>query len=57
MSTPDIPTEADEADVAEQDTPVDEAAPFAEPPSHEEADEGDLAESAREVPLPEDERR
>jgi hypothetical protein len=51
----DIPAEADEADAVEQRTPHDEAAPAAGGPPSLEADEGDLAESAQEVPLPDDE--
>lgn len=61
MSTPESPEpplEANESDALEQDTPVEEPAPYAGPQGGSEADEGDLAESALEVPLDdEDERR
>jgi hypothetical protein len=57
VSTPDLPDEAAEADVIEQDTPVEEAAPLAGPQGGSEADDGDLAESAREVPADDDEHR
>lgn len=50
----DLPVEADEADTIEQRTPYDEAAPAAGGTPSLEADEGDLAESAREVPIPDD---
>jgi hypothetical protein len=53
---PDI--ETPEADAAEQQQPVEETEP--EPEPHEkpvEADEGDVAESLREVPLDEEDYR
>jgi hypothetical protein len=57
MTEPQLPEEADAADAAEQQTPVEEAAPNAGPQGGDEADDGDLAESAREVPVDDDERR
>jgi hypothetical protein len=56
------PTEATEADVAEQQTPVDpradgDAAPAGPPAADVEASEGDLAEQAIAVPWDEDEQR
>ena len=50
----DLPVEADEADTVEQRTPYDEPAPVAGGPPSLEADEGDLAESVQEVPIPEE---
>jgi hypothetical protein len=57
MTEPTVPDEVDAADAAEQQTPVEEAAPNAGPQGGSEADDGDLAESAREVPHGDDERR
>lgn len=52
-----LPIEAPEADAVEQRTPAEEAAPGAGGPPGPEVDEGDLAESSREVPFDlEDER-
>ncbi len=45
----DVPVEAPEADTVEQRTPVREPAPVAGGSRPSEVDEGDLAESAREV--------
>jgi len=53
----DLPVEADEADTIEQRTPYDEPAPAAGGPASLEADEGDLAESAQEVPIPDDDEQ
>lgn len=55
------PDEANEADRVEQDTPVDEPGAPVNPqptaPATSEADDGDLAESAIEVPYDEDDDR
>jgi hypothetical protein len=57
MTESDVPLEANEADALEQGTPVEEPAPNAGPQGGAEVDDGDLAESRREVPVDDDERR
>ena len=48
--TPEVAAEAPEADAVEQQTPLrDEVPPVTPPDASWDADEGDLAESAREV--------
>lgn len=50
----DLPIEASEADTVEQRTPHEEPAPLAGGEPSYEANEADLAESAHEVPIPDD---
>jgi len=52
----DLPIEVDEGDAMEQRTPLGEVAPAAAGEPRDDADDGDLAESAREVELDDDER-
>ena len=55
---PEVALEAPEADAVEQQTSLrDEAPPVARPDAAWDADEGDLAESAREVPYGDDDYR